>query len=324
MTPRVSVCIAAYNAAPFLATTLDALWGQDFEDFEVVVVDDASTDGTSEVLVTETDRRLRYVRLPQNRGQARANDEALDRAQGEFIKFLDADDLLEPTCLRKMVRELDAYPGASFVFCRRNIEVEEDARERSEEWISLHGNPAARFERVDAINSGSELLEQWITAGLGNNWIAEPAGVMARRSSLERVGGYSRRTKLVIDMDLWARLMTCGDVAYVDEPLFTYKLSDHGVTGHAIATNEQWLDSLWSAEGLLALPDPPCPALLRAKRRELLSHAIHLAGSDIRSIPPKVHKLGSLGSYARYRASLAVGRRPPIYKFPRPIAPRVE
>src|SRR5207253_381891 len=105
-----------YQAGEYLSATLDSVWKQDFQDFEVVVVDDGSSDDTIEVLAAETDPRLRVFHRSENKGQAATITEAIGYARGDYVKFLDSDDLLHSDCLSKMTVALDGHPAAAFVF----------------------------------------------------------------------------------------------------------------------------------------------------------------------------------------------------------------
>jgi glycosyltransferase involved in cell wall biosynthesis len=99
--PTVSVVICAYNAAPFIAETLDSLFAQTFSDFEVIIVNDGSTDETATVLQPYLSRIIYYEQ--PNQGPAAARNAALRLARGEFISVLDSDDLWMPNYLEKMV-----------------------------------------------------------------------------------------------------------------------------------------------------------------------------------------------------------------------------
>src|SRR5688500_14630360 len=121
--PRVSVCMPVYNAEAVLQTTLDTVWKQSFSDFEVVAVDDGSTDGTSAIL--HGDRRIRTTRNPRNLGASATANRAIRHAQGEFVNYLDSDDLLEPQTLERLVQHLDQHPGMAFAFCRRRVMLDD-------------------------------------------------------------------------------------------------------------------------------------------------------------------------------------------------------
>jgi glycosyltransferase involved in cell wall biosynthesis len=97
--PRTSVCLPVYNAAVTLPATLDSLWRQSDQDFEVIAVDDGSTDRSYQVLAAQRDPRLRIIRQERNRGEATATSTAVAAACGRYVKFLHADDLLSEDCL---------------------------------------------------------------------------------------------------------------------------------------------------------------------------------------------------------------------------------
>jgi glycosyltransferase involved in cell wall biosynthesis len=112
--PRVSFAIPVRNAERFLGRAIDSILSQSFEDFEVVVCDNASTDGTGDIMrrYAENDRRVRYVRNPENIGQIENFNRAVELSRGDFIRWMGADDWLEPDYARKCVAALDARPDA--------------------------------------------------------------------------------------------------------------------------------------------------------------------------------------------------------------------
>jgi glycosyltransferase involved in cell wall biosynthesis len=112
--PRVSFAIPVRNGEQFLGRALDSLLAQDFSDFEILVCDNASTDGTSEIVrrYAERDRRIRSVRNPQDIGQIENFNLAFDLSRGDFVRWMGADDWLEPSYARHCVAMLDSRPDA--------------------------------------------------------------------------------------------------------------------------------------------------------------------------------------------------------------------
>jgi glycosyltransferase involved in cell wall biosynthesis len=312
--PRVSVCVPAYQSQQHLQETLDSVWGQDFEDFELVIVDDGSSDATPEIVAAQTDPRLRAFRHEPNRGQARTVGEAVGRARGEFVKFLDADDLLHRDCLSTMVAALDARPGASFAFCTREIYTENPDDPAMQGWIEVLGDLSGNFDELQAVNDGASLLRQLLAANLLGNWISEPAGVMARRADVLAVGGYNRRLRQNNDLDLWLRLMTRGEVVFIDRALFTYRLEYSGVTGGSEADDDsRWLDGLWTIQNLASMPDLPGPLALRRARRRMQNWALRRAARAFFSSPRRGVALSAdLAGYGAYRVATALGRAEPL------------
>lgn len=315
MTPRVSVCVPAYESEDNLQETLDSVWGQDFEDLELVIVDDGSSDATAAIIAAQSDPRLRAFRHEPNRGQAATVGEAVARARGEFVKFLDADDILHRDCVGTMVAALDANPEASFAFSRREIFSERPDDADIREWIEDLGDLAGKFGGLEAVNDGRWMLRRYLEAGLPSNWIAEPAGVMARRADLLAVGGYNRRVRQENDMDLWVRLMARGSVAFIDRSLYTYRLEYSGVTGSTESgAQSHWLDSLWTAEGLATMPDFPEPEALRQARRKLLRWALRRTAAALLREPQRAgSRVSGLAAYGGYRLARLSGRATPLY-----------
>src|SRR5438874_1011560 len=124
-TPIVSVCIPAYNAADCVVEAIESVLAQSWGDLELVVVDDASTDATPELVRAHGDERVRLYVNPRNVGEARAYNRALALSRGELIKFLDADDRLDDECLAELARPFEASPAVGLTFSRRRIELEQ-------------------------------------------------------------------------------------------------------------------------------------------------------------------------------------------------------
>ena len=119
--PTVSVCIPAYNNERTIGTALESVWNQTFEDFEVIVTDDCSTDSTPAVLDAQALPRLRVLRNRRNAGAPANGNRALAHARGRLVKFLDADDVLFADCVARMVELAETRPDLGMVFSRRSF-----------------------------------------------------------------------------------------------------------------------------------------------------------------------------------------------------------
>src|SRR3954454_10267286 len=123
---EISVVVAAYNAARTVGATLDSVLAQSFEDFELIVVDDGSTDDTADVVEARDDPRVTCVRT-ENAGVSVARNRALGRASGAYVAFLDADDMRQPTKLEQQHRALSERPDVGFCFATTQF-VDDDLR----------------------------------------------------------------------------------------------------------------------------------------------------------------------------------------------------
>ena len=186
--PQVSVVIPSYNRATLLPRAITSVLAQTFSDLECIVVDDGSTDQTTQVVAGFQDPRLRMVRLPGNGGYSRANNIGIRLARGELIAFLDSDDEWQPEKLERQMARLRECgdPGATVVYCRCTVR---DA---------LSGRIWRRPHMVYEGDVFRRLLEGWHPT--------TPSLLLVDRRSLLEVGGFSESLPCAQDYDLWLRL----------------------------------------------------------------------------------------------------------------------
>jgi glycosyltransferase involved in cell wall biosynthesis len=198
--PRVSVCIPVYNGARVVTESITSVLHQTFEDFELVVVDNASSDGTPEVIQAFEDPRIRFVQNPSNIGAEPNWNRALSLTEGEFVKLLCADDILRPECLAQQVEILTRHPEVAFVAGQRHV-IDEEQR------ILLASRGLAGLRDI---SDGPTATRAAVRAG--TNIFGEPACVLMRRDQIERCGPFSARYPYMIDLDYWCRLARFGSV----------------------------------------------------------------------------------------------------------------
>jgi hypothetical protein len=200
---QVSVLLTTYNGADFLRETLDSVLAQRFSDFEIVAVDDASTDATPDVLAACTDPRLRVVRSPRRLGVAEARNFGFSHCRGAYIAAQDHDDLSRPERLAVQAAWLDSHPDVVLV--------------ASEVLISEHG----RLRRTDHLPGGAPGLMRWMLH-LDNpiTW----SSVMFRAEAVRRLGQFMRpEYEPADDFDLHHRLLALGGIARLDDTLAVYR-----------------------------------------------------------------------------------------------------
>jgi glycosyltransferase involved in cell wall biosynthesis len=198
--------MAAKNYARFLPAAVGSVLAQTFADWELVVVDDGSTDPTpAAVKPYLADPRVRYVRSDRL-GQARAKNLAARLGRGAFVAFLDADDVWEPAKLEKQLAVFRDRPEAGVVFCRRLL-------------IDEQGNPIPAGPAPPPPRG--EVLDRMFV----QNFVCFSSAVV-RREVLSRVGAFDPRWDLAIDYDLWLRVARHHPFDFVDEELVRYR------TGH--------------------------------------------------------------------------------------------
>lgn len=224
--PAVSVIMAAYNGAEFLPATLATLQKQTRGDFEIIVVDDRSTDHTLDVLRSWPDPRLRVIALEQNGGPVRARNRAVAEARGRYIAGLDQDDLCLPERFARQVAYLDAHPET--VMVASATEVLDGAR--------LLPSPHVAYT--------SPALLRWLIR-IENPFVW--SSVMVRADAARRLTPFTRPEILYAeDFDLYHRLSALGPIARIDTPLLAYRR-------HAGGASQRYEDiMLTSARRVLA------------------------------------------------------------------------
>jgi glycosyltransferase involved in cell wall biosynthesis len=201
---KVSVIIPTYNRASLVGEAIESVLAQELRDFELVVVDDGSTDATAAVLRRCADSRLAIVTQP-HRGIAAAWAAGLRRASADYAIRLDSDDRFLPGCLARLVAAADAAPGAVMTYGRaRAIRADGTPLPR------LTGNPAPLPDRP-------------LASILYGDFVA-PSAALLRRRVVEEVGGPDPELSASEDWDLWVRLAGRGRFVFVPEVLSEFRV----------------------------------------------------------------------------------------------------
>lgn len=197
--PTVSVAIPAYNAAWCVARAIDSVLAQSFQDFELIVVNDGSTDGTAQVLAGYG-AALRVIDQP-NGGLSNARNTGINAARGRYVAFLDADDWWLPGKLAGQVALMESCPALAFCSTSAKLEAPD-------------GHPLGEWRARDTSLPALEAIfaENAFVAGSGS-------AVMARREAFLQAGGFDETLRSLEDIDMWMRLAALGGYACLDEPL---------------------------------------------------------------------------------------------------------
>jgi glycosyltransferase involved in cell wall biosynthesis len=306
--PLVSVCVPVLNERDLVCEAIDSALGQDHPNIEIVVVDDGSTDGTPDVLRERYGDRIRLLVNPSQAGQARATSRCIRHSHGAFVKFLDHDDTLQPNSVSQLVEALLGHPSAGMAFGRRRVSIDPDSPDGLE-WLERFGEVHKGFSSLQTLNPGSKLFEEMLANELRENWVGEPTSVMVRRTCLERLGGLHLYVQATVDLDLWLRVMAHFDVAFVDERLSTFRRRADSLTDRARGEKLNWLDRLWTLEGLMSYRDLPeaYPQLARMRSAERRM-AFRTAANKVRHPRSDAPPLRLYRRYLAYRARDPLGK----------------
>jgi glycosyltransferase involved in cell wall biosynthesis len=197
--PKVSVIIPSHNRLPLLREAVESVLAQDFEDFELLVVDDGSTDGTFEEM-KKYGGRVKALRLDVNRGVSAARNRGVAASRGKYVAFLDSDDLWMKGKMRIQVDFLDQNP--QYPLCYTD-----------EIWIR-------RGRRVNPMKKHAK-YSGWIFSQCLPLCIISPSSAMMRRSLLDKVGLFDEALPACEDYDLWLRITARYPVFFIEKPLIT-------------------------------------------------------------------------------------------------------
>lgn len=209
--PKVSVVIPTCNRADFLKAAIESVLKQTFQDFEIIVVDDASRDQTAEVMAGFQDPRIHYIRHETNKGQGRTRNAGIEQASGEYVALLDDDDEWLPEKLEKQVSLLDSSADAVGLVYTGFYRVEGASKRVISRFI-----PEDRgyvYDRLRVKNS-----------------IGTCSTVLLRRLCLERVGGFDETLTCGADYDMWVRISKDSFFEYLDEPLVRYAVHSERIS----------------------------------------------------------------------------------------------
>jgi len=203
-TPRVSVVLPTYNDLRFLPGAIDSVLGQSFQDFELVVVNDGSTDGTKAYLDGFNDPRVRVIHQ-ENRRLPEALNAGFRAARGDLLTWTSADNYCAPGFLEHLVGALEAYPEAGFAYSDfANIDKDGQV-------ISVRENPSLTYHDLLAGNPGV-------------------ASFMYRRACQDKVGYYDPSMECAEDWDYWLRILEHFETVYVPQVLYHYRRHEDGMS----------------------------------------------------------------------------------------------
>lgn len=253
--PLISVCIPMHNNGGTIERCLNSVLAQGGVDFEIVVVDDESSDDCVEIARRLLRPEDRLVRNDSRLGLNQNHNRCVHLARGKYIQFVHGDDWLLPGALETLARCFDD-DAVGLAFAPRRVETDDH------EWQRRFGILHTHFRKLESRNHGPSMATQMILRGRGlDNWIGEPTCVMFRRQLALDVGGFRDDIYQLVDLDLWLRLMLRSTVCFVPEAFSVRSHSSKTETKRILTTRRWWLDQLRVLTWLIV--DPAAPASTR-------------------------------------------------------------
>ncbi|MDR1998869.1 MAG: glycosyltransferase family 2 protein [Frankiaceae bacterium] len=213
--PMVSIVLPAFRNARFIERAVDSALAQTFMDFELIIADHSSDDGTWEALGRYgADPRVRLERTAAGGGAQRNWNRVTGLARGTYVKLLCGDDVIYPTCVADQVAALAAHPSAALAAVRRDLIDPDDA-------VLLRGRGLGGLR---GLVEGTAAIRAIVRAGA--NLLGEPACVLIRADVLRAIGGWSDAYPYLIDQYTYMRALEHGDLVALDTVGAAFRLSD--------------------------------------------------------------------------------------------------
>ena len=218
-TPRVTVLMSVYNSEQYLAEAIESILGQTFTNFEFLIINDGSRDGSLKILKAyeKKDPRIRLISRA-NKGLVASLNEGIEKAKGEYLARMDSDDVSVPTRLEKEAAYLDVHPSVGLVGSNYTV-IDESGKHLTSTNVFTHPHDL-KIAQVTCNQYGH-------------------GSIMARLELIKELGGYDVSVGHVEDYHLWTRLSRVADIANFEEPLYLYRRNSEGITQQNLALQIQ-------------------------------------------------------------------------------------
>jgi glycosyltransferase involved in cell wall biosynthesis len=230
-TPKISVCIPVFNPGSFLEAAIDSVLNQEFEDFELIIVDDCSDQSVQPIVSKYSDERITFHRNSQNLGLVRNWNRCIRAAQGGFISIFHQDDLMLPGNLGHKIAVLDTYPNVGFVYS--NIQrIDEDGKIIGGHWLPQ--------PKQDTVFTGDSFFK---LVAATSNPVSCPS-VIVREECYAQVGLFDAQFPFAADLEMWMRIAKQYNVGYLSKPLLAQRVHPQQETMRFKGTGKDYLDAL--------------------------------------------------------------------------------
>ena len=217
--PQITVAMPVYNGEGYVHLAIQSVLDQTYSDFELLIVDNCSTDGTLEVVKAFSDPRIRLHVNSSNLGMVGNWNRSVELATGEYIKFLSHDDLLDTTCLEEQIAGFMRHKqeNIGIVTCKKKI-INKDGKKVM---------PGFGLRGQSRVISGSVAIRKSIRSG--RNIIGEPSVVLINTSVLKASGPFEL-PEFTPDIKMWFKILQKKDLYFIDKTLASYRISEQSTS----------------------------------------------------------------------------------------------
>jgi glycosyltransferase involved in cell wall biosynthesis len=274
----VTVVIPSYNYERFVTEAIDSVLSQDYDNLELIVIDDGSTDGSVRTISDYLEARSPKVNVQfearANRGRSATLNAALAQGKGSYVSFLDADDVLEPGMVRSLATALDtAGPKTAAAF--------------GDGWVIDTGGQIRGQLSDTAPLRGGNVFEDMARL----RFFPLLQSALIRRQALERIGGFNEHFKLIDDWDMWLRLTPRYEILYVPAPLIRYRIHPNNRSSTQL---ELFRDEARTIVAELLAREPDLKPHARSIRAQLEARQGALYYNALRTREARAHAVSAL------------------------------
>jgi glycosyltransferase involved in cell wall biosynthesis len=271
--PQVSVIIPVYNGEKTIRETIKSVLQQTFADFEIIVINDGSTDATLEILFEIQDPRIQIFSYPNAR-QAASRNRGLEHAQGDYIAFLDADDLWIRDKLELQFKALQSHPEAAFAYSWTDYIDERGNFLHSGRHMTMNGNVYADL--------------------IVNNFVENGSNPLIRREVFDRVGVFDEALPPAEDWDMWLRIASCYPFVAIPATQVLYRVTSTSSSLNIAKQEQQCLEVL--QRGF----DRASPEIQQLKPKSYANLYKYLTWKAIEGYPSRKNGMAAARSFYRY------------------------
>lgn len=230
--PRASIIIPVFNAGAYIRETIQSILDQSFTDFELIFVDDGSTDDTAAIIQSHSDNRIRYFYQPNSGKPASPRNKAIEQSIGDVIFIFDSDDIMLPGKLATTMECLDQAPGAGLAFTGFGC-IDENGEIINPDFLAsyqtLHSLPKT------ATGNKAHLIDSKVALrGLAYSNFLGTSGVAVRREVFNRVGYFDEEVRNSDDYLMWQAIASQYDFLYIPDVLHHYRNRSGNISSRAI------------------------------------------------------------------------------------------